>query len=186
MSTCESTITRFGSAGPPSGAYSLPRARSDRRRRRAEGASSGRRLLLRGATSRTASRSGIAEFSSRREHYSVNCFGWRRMASRGRRALTRVLAPALVLVAVSSWVSPALAATSPVASGSTANATSLSGADAVAVSGSYAYTTGYYAGTLTVADISNPASPQIVGQTVAANSLLDATNVAVSGSYAYV
>src|SRR5947209_8770655 len=114
---------------------------------------------------------------------SVDRFGWRpALGTRG----TWVLAVALVLVAISTWTTPALGATSPTVSGSIASATSLSGNDAVAVSGTYAYATGYYPGTLTVVDISNPASPQIVGQTPAANSLLNGTNVAISGSYAYV
>ena len=105
---------------------------------------------------------------------------------RCRRALARALALALVLAAVGAWAPLAAAATSPASSGSVSNATSLSGIDAVTVSGSYAYTTAYSAGTLTVVDISNPASPQVVGQTPSTSSLINGTNIAISGSYAYV
>ena len=61
-------------------------------------------------------------------------------------------------------VHDARAATPPTVSGSTSNANALSGAGYVAVSGNYAYTLAFYAGTVTVVDISNPASPQVVGQ----------------------
>src|SRR5947208_16916513 len=64
------------------------------------------------------------------------------------------LASFLLAGALLHGVSGAAAATGPALGGSVANATSLSGAANVAVSGYYAYTTAYYAGTLTVVDLS--------------------------------
>ena len=70
--------------------------------------------------------------------------------------------------------------------GSVANGSSLSGAAYVAVSGNLAFTTAFYAGRLTVVDISNPAAPQVIGQSPFASSLLNGSAVAVAGNYAYV
>jgi len=56
----------------------------------------------------------------------------------------------------------------------------------VAVSGSYAYVAGRFSYSLTVVDISNPASPVIRGSVVSSSLLNGAYGVAVSGSYAYV
>src|SRR2546423_3623412 len=77
-------------------------------------------------------------------------------------------------------------ATPPSLDGSIANATTLSGAVYVAVSGNYAYTLTYYAGTVTVVDISNPAAPRVVGQSPYSTALLNGSEIVVSGTYAYV
>ena len=77
-------------------------------------------------------------------------------------------------------------ATPPSLGGSIANATTLSGAVYVAVSGNYAYTLAYYAGTVTVVDISNPAAPRVVGQSPYSTALLNGSEIVVSGTYAYV
>jgi hypothetical protein len=100
----------------------------------------------------------------------------------------RVLVLAVVLSAVLLGTAGAAAAASsnPIVVGSTQNATSLSGAGYVAVSGNYAYTAGYYAGTITVVDISNPLSPKVVGQTPFSNALLSASHLTVVGSTLYV
>ncbi len=74
----------------------------------------------------------------------------------------------------------------PTVVGSVANATSLSGAAYVAVSGNYAYTAAYYAGTITVVDISNPAAPQVVGQSPYSNAILSASHLTIVGSTLYV
>ena len=75
---------------------------------------------------------------------------------------------------------------SPSLTGSVSNAMSLSGAAFVAVSGNYAYTAAYFAGTITVVDISNPANPTVVGQSPYAASLQNASDMVISGHYAYV
>ena len=75
---------------------------------------------------------------------------------------------------------------SPLLVGSVANSTSLSGAAFVVVSGNYAYTLAYYAGTVTVVDISNPTAPTVVGQSPYADSILSASDMVISGHYLYV
>ena len=85
----------------------------------------------------------------------------------------------------SSVPGPPAAPTRPCV-GSVANATSLSGAGYVAVSGNYAYTAAYYAGTITVVDISNPAAPQVVGQSPSSNAILSASHLTIVGSNLYV
>ena len=104
------------------------------------------------------------------------------------RIVIRAFALAALLIggAALRGVTSAAAATGPILAGTTANATSLSGAAYLAVSGNYAYTLGFYAGTLTVVDISNPSAPQVVGQSPFASSLLNASHLVISGSYAYV
>ena len=110
-----------------------------------------------------------------------------RLAAPCRHVFRAVVSGLFVVVGVFLWgAAGAAAATGPVLGGSVSNATSLSGAAYVAVSGSYAYTTTFYPGTLTVADISNPAAPHVVGQSPYAASLLNGSAVAVAGNYAYV
>ena len=114
---------------------------------------------------------------------------WRqhRLAAPRRHVFRSVVSGLFVVAGVFLWgAAGAAAATGPVLGGSVSNGTSLSGAAYVAVSGSYAYTTTFYPGTLTVADISNPAAPHVVGQSPYAASLLNGSAVAVAGNYAYV
>ena len=79
-----------------------------------------------------------------------------------------------------------LAATTPSLVGSTSNSTSLSGVTAVAVAGNYAYSTAYYAGTLTAVDISDKAHPTVAGQSASTNNLKGGSTVNIVGGYAYV
>ena len=112
--------------------------------------------------------------------------GDRRLIGLGRRGLWQVALVSLLLALSLSWnVAAAWAGASPALVGSVANPSSLSGAAYVTVSGSYAYTTAYYAGTLTVVDISNPSAPQVVGQSPFSSGLLNGSSVTVSGHYAY-
>jgi len=103
-----------------------------------------------------------------------------------RRTLRTLALTIFLPVALLGHVAGAGAGPNPTVAGSVSNATSLSGAAYLAVSGNYAYTAAYYAGTLTVVDISNPAAPQVVGQSPFATSLLSASHLVISGSYAYV
>ena len=112
--------------------------------------------------------------------------GDRRLIGLGRRGLWQAALVSLLLALSLSWnVAAAWAGASPALVGSVANPSSLSGAAYVTVSGSYAYTTAYYAGTLTVVDISNPSAPQVVGQSPFSSGLLNGSSVTVSGHYAY-
>ncbi len=94
----------------------------------------------------------------------------------------------MVLVALLSlvWTAGASAAVSPALVGHVSDPNLLSGTTSVAVSGNYAYTTAYYAGRLTVVDISDPTNPQIVGETPSASSLENGSTVNIAGHYAYV
>ncbi|MFA6105612.1 MAG: hypothetical protein WC725_03410 [Patescibacteria group bacterium] len=62
----------------------------------------------------------------------------------------------------------------------------ISDATHLIVSGKYAYITDYNNNSLTIMDISNPASMQLVGRTASASKLLNANYVYVAGKYAYV
>jgi hypothetical protein len=79
-----------------------------------------------------------------------------------------------------------VAPSNPALAGSVSNGSSLSGATAVAVAGNYAYTTAYWAGTLTAIDVSNPAQTQIAGQSAFSTNLVNASTVNVANGYAYV
>ena len=94
----------------------------------------------------------------------------------------------IVAIVVATALAPASAEAlvNPVLSGFVSNSTSLSGATSVATAGHYAYVTGYYPGTLTAIDFSNPAAPVIAGSSPASNGLLNASTVNISGGYAYV
>jgi hypothetical protein len=70
--------------------------------------------------------------------------------------------------------------------GAASNNTTLAGTTSVAVSGHYAYTTSYWAGYLTVLDISNPSNPTVVGSAGPNTNLQNGTDVTVSGNYAFV
>ncbi|MEM6810916.1 MAG: LamG-like jellyroll fold domain-containing protein [Pseudomonadota bacterium] len=63
--------------------------------------------------------------------------------------------------------------------------TNLNGAENVAVAGNYAYVASFTADSLTIIDISTPATPVQVG-TISNTDLNGATDVALSGNYAYV
>jgi hypothetical protein len=103
-----------------------------------------------------------------------------------RRTLRTLALTIFLPVALLGHVAGAGAGPNPTVVGSVSNATNLSGAAYVTVSGNYAYTAAFYAGTLTVVDISNPAAPQVVGQSPFSTSLLSASHVVIIGSYAYV
>src|SRR5438445_8663087 len=103
-----------------------------------------------------------------------------------QRALRTLALTVFLPFALLGSAAVAVAGSNPTVVGSVANATSLSGAGYVAVSGNYAYTAAYYAGTITVFDISNPASPQVVGQSPFSNAILNASHLTVVGSTLYV
>src|SRR6476660_4062570 len=110
---------------------------------------------------------------------------WLREHRRSRlsRRTLRTLALTIFLpVALLGHGAGAGAGPNPTVVGSVSNATNLSGAAYLAVSGNYAYTAAYYAGTLTVVDISNPAAPQVVGQSPFSTSLVSASHVVIIGS----
>ncbi|MDQ6818088.1 MAG: hypothetical protein M3018_11880 [Actinomycetota bacterium] len=102
----------------------------------------------------------------------------------------RIAAPMIVcLAALACGLVPASASaapTPPALVGSVSNASNLSGALSIAISGHYAYTTAYWAGQLTVVDISNPTHPAVVGSSPSAPTLMNGVTVTISGGYAYV
>jgi hypothetical protein len=98
----------------------------------------------------------------------------------------RAAAVALIAVVALAVPAGALAGSAPVVVGSTSNTTSLAGDIGVAVAGSYAYTTAYWPGQLTVVDISNPTAPTVVGTTPPTTSLENGSALTVSGHYAFV
>jgi hypothetical protein len=118
-------------------------------------------------------------------------FRWMNICPLARSPLKRrppVRASIIAIVVAAAILAPASAEAlvNPVLSGFVSNSTSLSGATSVAVAGHYAYVTGYYPGTLTAIDISNPAAPVIAGSSPPSNELLNASTVNIVGGYAYV
>src|SRR6202035_4124748 len=88
-------------------------------------------------------------------------------------AFLMVVGAVLVVPAGASALTPA----APVLGGAIQNdgaatGPTLSGAQGLAVSGNYAYVTSYWAGELTVVDISNPASPTVVASTPSSTSMM--------------
>jgi hypothetical protein len=95
-----------------------------------------------------------------------------------------------VCVVAGLWLpTQGAAAVSPALSSFTSNATNLSGVTSVGtgfLNPNYAYVTGYWPGSVTAFDITNPAQPVVAGTSASTSGLTASVNVTVVGQYAYV
>ena len=111
--------------------------------------------------------------------------GLRRSCARRRRRRAAMLAPTVIACLILA-PSGGHAAVDPALRGFVADSSTLAGATSVAVAGHYAYVTGYYSGTLSAVDISNPAAPVLAGSSAPDNAVRNATTVNIAGGYAFV